>query len=297
MKRIVKQRSVFKINVPPEGEFEDYLNGNRLDYGKTVFDENGNLIEEIKCDDGGHIIGVMKYTYNNKHQLIEEETMNELGEMEEKITYEPDDNGNILKQHIHYMDETCDTLTYEYENDKLVRKVLTTDEGEVESEEIFVYNGDQLISEKKTEEGETVLKNVFTYDDQGNVVSAEVENNDETYTLENEYDEKGHRIKTLKRDEEGKLLEKSLMKYDDAGNLIEIIEEDRFKKNTILIIYDENNNAIGQKEFNRHGLPNHEVERFYDGDGNVLQVRASIAGNDRQPAMKYILVYEYDFRE
>ena len=295
MNKKIKIIKVFRIDVAPEGNFEDFRDMDRISYSKTIYDENGNIAEEFKFDDFGEQIGKILYKHNSKGHLIGEETYNELDDLEEKISFERDDNGNILKKFVHYLDDTVDTINYEYNENKLVRIVLIDEDGEIESDEKFAYEGDNLISQEKFEEGELVQKQSFIYDEKGNVTEANMLTDGEQVILVNEFDEKGNRIKTLKYDEDDKPIEKALMIYDEHGNMIEIVEEDPYKKNTIQISYDENGNATGQKQLNRAGGTINEVNRDYDANGNLTEVRAVIMGQDQKPERKYILAYDYEY--
>ena len=296
MNKKVRVRHTYRIDVAPEGEHEEYFDAERISHGRVAFDSQGNLLEEVTFDDFGNETGRQTYTYDENGKLMGEETMNEFGDVEEKLSYERDADGNILKKFIHYMDGAVDTVHYRYDDaGKLIRKTLVDDEGVTESEEIFEFDGENLVKEEKYEEGELVRKNVFTYDQYGNVTVAGVLNEDEESRLENEYDESGRRIRYFKYDENDKLIEKHAFTYDEDGNAVEIVEEDPYRKSTVKIGYDENKNAVSQQELNRAGGLVNEVQRSYDENGNIRDVRAVMMGPDGKPQRKYLLVYDYEF--
>jgi len=145
------------------------------------------------------------------------------------------------------------------------------------------------------EEGETVKRHRYKTDEKGNVVEAEVTDEEESYKLVNRYDDKGNRIKQLKYDDTGKLVEKHEFRYDDEGRMTEVTDENIYGKTITFITYDEHGNAVKQKEMNGHGEMNHELERDYDADGNVIEVRAAVAAQGQMPARKYFLIYEYEY--
>jgi hypothetical protein len=154
MSRKVKIRNVFRIDVPPEENHEDYRDfEGRIAYGKTIHDENGNLIGEDRYDDDGNLIGRMLYKYDENNHLVGEETYDETGELEEKLSYERDADGKILNKFVHYLDGSVDTMKYEYVGKHLSRKVLMDEDGEIETEEKFTYNGDKLVKEEKYDYG------------------------------------------------------------------------------------------------------------------------------------------------
>jgi hypothetical protein len=298
MKRKIKSMAAFRIDVPPEGEFDDFRDKQRIDYLSSKYDEHGNTLEENKFDDYGEVTGKSVYNYDVNGRLTGEETYNEFGYLEEKLSYERDENGRVVKQFIHYLDETRDTIFYEYNGDgNLTRKILKDEDGEIEREEKIEYSGEFIVGEEVIEEGETVKKTIFKLDEKGRVIEAELMNEEEEYTLVNEYDEKGNRTKTLKYSPENKLLAKQQFRYDDRDRVIEITEEDPYKKNRTIIEYDEKGNATTQKELNRNGVLNHELERDYDEDGNITEVRAFVSDQGQGIGRKYVLIYEYGFFE
>lgn len=321
MSRKVKIRNVFRIDVPPEEKHEDYRDfEERIPYGKEIFDENGNLTGEDRYDDDGNLIGRMLYKYDENNHLTGEETYDENGELEEKLSYERDEKGRILKKFVHYLDGSMDTMTYTYSGEKISRKVLVDEDGEIETEEKFTFDGDKLVREEKYEYGELIEKNEFKFDAQGNVVEAHLFNDEESTRIVNEYDENGNRTGSFKYDEDDKMTEKNLYSYDEAGNMTEVQEEDRSRKNTVKMGYDEKGNAISQVEINRDGFMNHEVIRAYDEEGKLTEVRATLfkpvisgkeifdttiqtvaaiseanAGDVVMPDRKYILAYAYEY--
>lgn len=295
-KRQIKSSKCVRIDLPPEDEFEDYLNEEGRDYSFHRNNEAGLVTELIRFNDYGDRTGKSLYFYDEKNLLSGEETYDEEENLEEKITFDRDADGRIIREFIHYLDDSRDTIHYEYNSQgNVIRKVTMTEDNETEREEIFEWDDDKLLTEELIEEGETVKKSSYEYDDSGNLIAVEMENEDEESSVANEYDERGNRIKYLKYDSEGKLVEKHLFTYDEKNRVIEITEEDRIKKNTVQILYDELGNAIRQTETNRDGGINHSLERDYDEDGNITIVRAAIGGTPERPARKYILSYRYEF--
>lgn len=296
MKKQIQTSRIIRIDIPSEAGFEEYRHKPGKDYAFNRYNEAGNVTELIRFNDFGDVTGRSVYHYDEKNLLTGEETFDEDGNLEEKISFDRDEKGRIVCEYIHYLDDTKDTIHYSYNEDgKLIRKTTITDDGETEREEIFKWDGEILLSEEVIEEGETVRKNVYEYDENGNLISIDSEGADEDSHVENEYDEKGNRLKYLKYDADENLIEKHLFAYDENNRIIEITEEDRLKKNTVRMVYDEQGNAIGQTEINRQGGINHSLERDYDEDGNVTEVRAHVGGAPGNPERKYMLVYEYGF--
>lgn len=295
MKKI-KKMQVFYIDVAPEGEFADFRSKPRTAHQLQVFDANEKLTEDVKFDHFGNEIGKMVYSYNEDSHLIAEETFDEFGNLEEKQTFKRDEKGKLLQSFIHYLDESVDMVDYAYnENGRLIRKTVTNDDGEIESEDRFEYEADRLVLEVSVEQGETIKKHEFSYSDTDKPTEAKIRNQDETYRLVNDYDEHGNLVKTLKYDADDNLVEKHQMRYDAENQLVEKTEEDQMKKNTISFVYDDKGLAVGQTETNSGGAMNHQVERDYDEDGRVQEIRATLFGPGQIPERKYLLVYVYEY--
>nr|NQU89865.1 hypothetical protein [Bacteroidota bacterium] len=126
MNKKIKSSHVFRIDVPPEGEFDDYRQMPKISHTETKYDESGNVLEDIKYDDFGEMTGKVVYQYDEQGRLILEETYSETDELEEKLTFERDNDGKVIREYIHYLDNTTDTIEYHYNPDgKLIRKTLT----------------------------------------------------------------------------------------------------------------------------------------------------------------------------
>jgi antitoxin component YwqK of YwqJK toxin-antitoxin module len=296
MMKKVKSQNAYLIDVAPESEFEEYRDVEGVQHSSSVYNENGHLLTDIKFDNHGQTTGTSVYKYNDKGFLIFEETLDENGQTEEKVSWEVDENGRILKKFVHYLDDTIDTIHYQYNDEGLLIQVIQKDEdGQEEHREEYEYNNGKRIAERHYEYGALETENIFEYDDNGRLIEVTASGPEEAVTLVNEYDEKGNRIKTLKYTADDKLVEKHLMTYDAQGRLIGMSEETPYKKNNVVMELDAAGNAIRQTETDRNGQLVSLVEREYDADGNVLRVSATIAGQPGAPHRKYILKYVYEF--
>jgi YD repeat-containing protein len=296
MKRIKNTRAYF-IHVPPEAEFEEFSNSEkRRLMMNLVYDENGNLLEDVKFDTSGEEGGRSIYRYDVKNRRISEETYDADGNLEEKLTFEYDAEGKVVKSYVHYLDDSKDTIAYQYNSDgKLTSKIWTNDEGETERIEKFVYNGDLLISEEMTEEGELVRKNVFEYDEKGKMTGADFSDEEEDYTTAHEYDDKGNLVKTLKYDADEKLIGKEVNYYDEHNNRIKVNSEQVKGKTELRMAYRENKMiASVEQEFSNTGQLQQQIERALDEDGNLLELRVFQTGAGQYPLRKYLVVYEYE---
>ncbi len=113
MKKI-KETQVFYIAVPPEGDFDDYRDENRIAHQKMLFGQNENLLENIEYDEYGNESGKSVFKYDEEGRLIEKESYDEMGDREEKQSFEHDENGKLMRSFIHFLDDTTDTIEYRY---------------------------------------------------------------------------------------------------------------------------------------------------------------------------------------
>ncbi len=291
----VKSQKVYRIDVAPEAEFKDFKDAEGVQHSSAVYNENGDLLTDIKFDNYGQTTGTSVYEYDDKGFLIFEETLDEEGQTEEKVSWEVDGNGKILKKFVHYLDDTIDTIHYEYNGEGLLVRVLQKDEdGEEEYREEYDYKDGKRIAERHFEYGEPTTENLYEYDENGHLTEVTLNSPGEEATLVNEYDDKGNRIKSLRYDASDKLIEKHLMTYDEKGQLTEMSEETPYKKNNVVMKLDAAGNVIRQMETDRNDQLVSEVEREYDADGNVLFASATV-GQPGMPPRKYILKYLYEF--
>ncbi len=298
MKKI-KSITLKKYNILNEDSNPDIkeMPCNKLNYKEL--DNSGNTIKEIKYNEFEEVEEIIENVYNDKGNLIEEKIFLGEDEFSERKTYENDENGRLKTEFIHYLDETIDTISYEYNSDgKIVKKVLTDSEGVVENKEIFDYkNGKEISYSSYNEDDELVLERINGYDDSGNLLRTIYFNSEENekYRIENTYDENNNLIKALKFNENDDLTEKLSYKYDDKRRVIEVIAENQNENSLSNFKYDDNGNAIEQKEMNVDETLNHFIERNFDEDGHILKITVFINGHNSMPDMNYILEYEYEF--
>jgi hypothetical protein len=144
----------------------------------TEFDQSGHLLKEIKYDRSGLFEDMHIYTYDDKGFLITDSYYPEENEEAEKITYENDETGLVVKTRKKYLDGSVDTTVYSYDENKRLEKMVTTsDDGEPEEVEV-IENPERPLSDDipdteenearitRNEKGQIVLEEVFSEDDQ-----------------------------------------------------------------------------------------------------------------------------------
>ena len=262
-------------------------------------DKLGNTVKDVKYDDFEDVEEIIENVYDDKGNLIEEKIFLNEEELAERKTYKIDETGKIAREFTHYLDESVDTVSYEYDADgNLIKKVLIDSEGVVESKEIFNYKDMKEISYIfYNEDDKLITERINGYDNSGNLLRTIYFNSeeDEKYRIENTYDDDNRLVKTLKFDENDDLIEKYSYKHNDKGRVIEVITENQNENNISTFKYDDNGNAIEQKEMNIDETLNHFIEREFDKNGNILKITVFINGRNTMPEINYILEYEYEF--
>lgn len=265
-------------------------------YSYTEFDEQGNLLLEVKYNKNGGVEEKYENRFNELGQLVEEIIYLSDDEIAQHKTFEYNDQGSIAKAHKHYQDESKDTVTYSYENGKLVGKITTDSDDEVEAKAEFIYDGDNLTSRKVYEYDELVLDETFDYDESGNLIEqTKWTTDDQDSKYYNKFNEKGNLIKTLTSNIKDELLAKSEYFYNDEGLLEKIYEESIHGKNTTLLEYDEHKNSIRQVEINQHDDFNNEALRKYNENNDVIESEVMVNYHGMGINQHYILKYEYEY--
>ncbi|MCB0821870.1 MAG: hypothetical protein KDC09_04185 [Bacteroidales bacterium] len=263
----------------------------------TEFDENENIIREVKYRPNGKPDERFEATYNQDGFLIEEKSFLDEDEPAEHKTYERDENGKAVKMFRHYVDGSKDTINFFYNADGMPIKKETIDSyKELEAVEERTYSGDKLLSRKVTEYDEVVLDEKLEYDNEGNLSKQtkwSIEEEDITWV--NHFNAKGSLVKSQKYGPKNKLLAVSEYIYDDKGLLTKIKEESGYGKSETELEYDEKGNATLQRELNEQGEINSEVNRQYNEQGQVSETEVFMNMHGQAVNQHYILKYEYTY--
>jgi len=237
--------------------------------------------------------------YNDTGFLVREVLREPDGEILEEKTFEPDDQQRVKKEFRHYLDGTFDVLEFFYdEKGHVVRKILSDDEGEVETEEVFEYRNGLLMKETLLESGkEPIKETVYIYDNDDFLDSKQVNDlaSDQVIRQEYSYNEAGHRDAVLTYDGSGELIERILLNLDEKGRPVGIEEENRQKKNKTVLTYDERDNIIFQEETDIYGDIVSKVVRAYDKNGWLLQSEVEVRNPVLAANQHYEVYHEYEF--
>lgn len=101
-KNILKGKSIYKYDINDnQTEFSNYDADGNLTYKSNTdtYDENKNIIESISYDENSSILSKTntKYKYDNKGNILESNSYNNEGSLEEKIVFKYDNEGNMIE--------------------------------------------------------------------------------------------------------------------------------------------------------------------------------------------------------
>ncbi len=293
----IKESLVFKKDIILKSATDQELEEHEYLFSKTVYNEDGKVISEKQYDAQGELVQDYIYNYNEQGFLIEEKLQESDGFIAVHKTFEVDDKGIVLKEFRHYMDESFDTIIYNYDEDgKLVKKETFDPDNELETVEKFSYEGNKLSRHLITDTNDEVLSDKkIVYNEMGNPL--EIEDYDgsvgESVKKTTEYYPSGNKKQVLSYNDAGQLFEKVSLKEDGKGKIIQVIEESTSKKNTINFSYDDHGNVIYQDEFDRNGEMIGKVSRVYDEDKKLVLSNVFIHGGGRGLSRNYTLRQEY----
>ena len=201
---------------------------------EQTFDENGNLLKEIRFTPDGEVEETTESVFENGRQTAAS-IFDGTGELIMKTdnVYEGD---RLLKQVKTYGYGSGEEIVQmEYEDERLHREVVCDDEGERLQKE-YGYDGRFCMEMKEyNEDGELTFHYHYTYDGQGRLVQVvrdEVLAKDRR-TLVYAYDEAGNRAKELVYNYKEELIAKKYLRFDEQKRILEeeIEDLDHYVKN------------------------------------------------------------------
>ncbi|MDX9942815.1 MAG: hypothetical protein RBS53_11400 [Bacteroidales bacterium] len=302
MDRKIKSLSVYQKNLVLKSSEDDAVEGEEYLITRSTYEPvKGRLLEETQYSQDRQAEQITRNGYDDQGFLTSEELLDGAGNELEKRSFEPDDQGRIAREFIHYADGTADRIEYVYdEKGRVVKKEHFDDEGEHENTEVFTYEGDMVVREAMTDaEGELLSETVYTYREDGQLEELLVNKPEEETWFRKvyRYDETGAReaVTTFNRDEEP--VERVLFEYDDHGRPIQVVEENRKQKNTLHMEYNEQGDIVFQEEYDVNGELVNRIERNYSADGLLLESRVLLRDFQRGVSRNYVVRNEYSFFE
>ena len=266
----------------------------------TLYNEDGNILEEAHYGTGQELAEKSRYQYDDKGRVSGMLLMDESDEVLEDKRIEWSEPDRMEKEITHYLDGSEMTVTYHHdEQGRLVRKITADEEGEVESREIFSYDGDNLVRvEKYNEDDRLVFKqdDIYNGKERSESMIFLMEDPDDKTVRVIKYNERGQRSAELVYDRKDRLVEKNHYEVDDQGRLVKMVEENAARRNTTEFFYDDSGNNIREQvETDREGNLNHRILRTYDEDGNQLETRVIMPIGNAGETREYSIVFEYEY--
>lgn len=299
MDRKVKTKTTTRYDYVYDQEREEWVVGNHYVTEVQERDEAGHLISEKSFNRDGELGEHNEYRYNEQGQVIEERIYFEGEELAELHTFEYREDGKMSVEHIEYQDSYRDQIIYSYDaGGNLTERRQVDEDGEVESCEAFVYEGEFLMKETVIgSEGEFVSESVHRYDEQKNLVETLLRGREdhESGRLVYEYDERGNRDCIERFNINGEIIARTTNTFDDKDNIIEIFEEDTTTSKTIKFQVDEQGKIVLQEEFNDKEELNHRIERIYDPEGELIESVVYVDRHDQGPDQYYSIKQAFEY--
>jgi len=176
----------------------------------SEFDQDGNILKEMKYNRFGEFEEMLRYGYDEKGNLIHESYYPEENELAEEKIFERNDAGQVVRALKKYQDGSVDTIAYEYDDsNQLVKKITTTDEGDVEQVEEFTWENGTLINHE-------------ILDEAGNLLSVPETIQPATNPTRITHNEKGQVVREEELDEQGEVYMTVNRTYDEDGRASEV---------------------------------------------------------------------------
>lgn len=298
MAKKVKSINLFKKDFYPSSTSPDKVRSNEYKFSTTEYDENGNVVLELKFNSDQKLEDKFVNVYSKDGFLVEEKHYLSFKDLAEHKTYELDKSGKVVKAFKHYNDGSKDTINYTFDaNGNLIERVTIDSYDEVEAKDVFEYDGKKLIKRETYEYDELTSKDTFVYDTNGYVVEEASWTEDESNRRSNVYNKKGNIEKVLFYDKEDKLVAKTIYSYDDQDRIIGAAEETPYGNSSTTITYNEKGNAIEQIEKNEQGEINNSAIRKFNDNNDVVENEVFIDMHGRSLNQQYVLRYEYEYFE
>jgi hypothetical protein len=257
------------------------------------YDKEGRLILEAEYNDG-ELINSTALQYDKGGHITEELHIFAMDGIEQKNIYIRDDHGKITQAEIHYADGSVSTRKYSREG-SVETIVITNENNEIEGTEIRVYDAaDRLISETHQDEKKNVVKQVNNeYDERGLKIKASLKSENEMDNAEQvmTYDEKERLTMKKTSDQKGSLIRKIVIEYNDDDSVDKEYVES-YEYNTVKFFnqysYDDSGHLVKEERIYANGTVDYKQTFEYENDRLSREVRID---NGRMTEKSY----QYEF--
>lgn len=300
MESKIKTISIYRRNIPADTPSGGGPDAEKLLVSTAEYDAVlAKPVLETQYDAEGMAEQQTRYSYDESGFLIREVLTDASGEVLEEKSFEPDEQRRVRREFRHYADGSFDTLAYWYDDAGLVvKKVLSDDEGTIETTETFEYTDGLLVREAVYDgEEDLVSESTYVYDEDGLLDGKETRHLYDGISLRQEYiyNDAGHREAILSYDSDGALVGRVLLTLDEKGRPTGVEEEDKQRKNQTSLQYDDRGHIVFQEEVDMRGELVSRVERTYDDQGLLLRSEVTARNPLRGINQHYEVIHEYSF--
>ncbi len=267
-------------------------------YLHRVYDEQGNLLQEMTYNRAGEIQEHLAYRYDDQNRRIEVINYYDEEEVMENICYFYEDGENPCSAVRKYADGSEESIAYRYdEGNNLIEKKVLSDESEEEEIEQWQFEQGKEILYEKFELGELVFRQEQAYDDQGKIVEVTLtEAPDNLTTLHRFfYNDKGQRTRIEKYNAENKLISVIEILSFHEGEPTEITETTAGGKTIIRYGYDDQRRVVLQQEYSQEGLLVNEWVRSYNDQGFLQTTEVTTDRLGAGMNQHYRIEYAYEY--
>jgi antitoxin component YwqK of YwqJK toxin-antitoxin module len=269
-------------------------------------DDEGVILNEVFYNEDGHEIERLNYTTEGdleEHILVEivdgkpvDERLEINGEVTERTTRTFDEKGRVSTEHRTYAEGGIDIITYEYDGDNLIHRIVTDEDGEEGQKEVREYNDGKIQKEISYDLfGNIEDEKTYEYDDEGKL-SAVTEisyRGDLPEKSISFFDEAGRMTTEKKYDSKDRLIARTIIQYNEQNHPVLFEEESTRGKKITVLDYDESGNNTRQEETDGDGKRISLVERTFNENGHPASAEVIIEPTLYHPGQHYKLEYIY----
>ncbi len=264
------------------------------------YDEQGNVVEQLKIDDDEGINERNIYSYNDSGKLICHEVHLDMEGFYERFDFTRDENNRLTCEQKYYGDDPGERIVFYYDSHDHPVKIEKFDaDGEQEQVELFKYDDKHNLVEnhKFDNSGNLLEKSTIEFNEKNLPVAKYVydSNGDLVKGTTLEYNEQGEPTTIDEKNASGKLISRVHSVYNEKGLVIERHIKD-FHSRVMKFVYDEQNNCIEESLYDEHGNLTMKLTYEYDDENRLVFDSAyyldASGGGSRVNSMNR---YEYEF--
>lgn len=260
---------------------------------ESIYDAEGNLVEETLCNDQGHPEQLTRNQYDG-NKLAETSITDLLNDFTELQRFTYNQQGQPLETVMVFADGSEMTTTYEYDEQGRVAKRRRIDEEEGTSQlRVYEYEGDFLVAVTETnEEGEVTEAFRYRYNDKGLRVESITEAGEIPGKVSGEFDDQGRLLVQRSYDAEGNLVARSSWEY--AGQVVKETSETIQGVTLVESEYDAEGREIARKRSNKEGQILEQLNFAFHPDGRPDRTLGMQYDRSYDVVRFFSLDYEYE---